>query len=628
MLFQRFGTIKTQLYTITALVILSLFLFAFSEWKTLQRISSLQTLSMQVSEVNVDMLLLRRHEKDFLARLDMQYVEKFQSRAQIIDDRVMSISDIASSFDPSLEAQIITMAKQIQTYVQRFGDLTQSASLIGLSEREGLRGEVFESGNAAEEAFLIQGDDLLYSQFLTLRRNESDFKLTKQLEHQTYYNNNIDNLISSIQNSPLPSSTSSEFTALLHAFQSDFTQLVEAYNRIGLKHTEGQLGQLRALIQQVEQDVNTLEQQLISISDKLQSDELRFLFTTIALLSLVIIGLLVTFGHQLTQRLSTVNQMMNDIAKGEGDLTYRMDVKGKDELAMLACDINEFIARLQGMIQQIGGISEQLHTAAQGSFHATEASRANAEQQQVDSTDAATAVSEMLVTNMSITDHTQQAAENAHIVRSEAQQSLEILSQAGGDISQLAHYLHDSQQTIKQLESQSEAISAVVAVIQSIAEQTNLLALNAAIEAARAGESGRGFAVVADEVRQLATRTHDSTQEIENTIKGLSGGVQDSVNTILNGKQQADQSAEKAQLAIDSMQTIVNTIEALVEMNNAIAQGSTEQSQSSDDINQRIMHISDLAMSTMDVIQHASERSEEVESMSQELQAIVGRFKY
>ncbi|WP_087025777.1 methyl-accepting chemotaxis protein [Thaumasiovibrio subtropicus] len=628
MFFQRFGTIKLQLLIINVLVIVSLFIFAFSEWRTLQRLSELKHLSSQAAETNVDILLLRRYEKDFLARSDTKYIQDFTARADRLQTRLSDIHTAIAHFDASVQPRIITLKEHAQSYVDTFIALTEIAINNGLSAREGLRGKLFESSNAAEEAFLILSDDNLYNGFLTLRRNEKDFLLERNTQHATYFGNNVDNLKALIDNSGVASSEKTALKRLVDGYHTDLMALIAGIEMIGLSYETGKLGEMRSLIHQVEKDINDVETLLLATSEALQANETRTLFIAIIVLSLVIISIFVAFGQQLTSRLKEVNTMMRDIADGDGDLTSRMTVNGSDELAQLSTSINTFIGRLQHIIQQIGGISEQLHTAAEGSFHATEASRENAQQQQHDSTDAATAVSEMLVTNMSINDHTQQAAESAHIVRTEAQQSLETLNQAGKDISELATYLHSSQETIKQLESQSEAISAVVAVIQDIAEQTNLLALNAAIEAARAGESGRGFAVVADEVRKLATRTHDSTQEIETTIKGLTVGVQDSVSTILNGKDQADRSAEKANLAIASMQTIVSTIESLVEMNNAIAQGSGEHAQSTDDINQRIMHISDLAMSTMDVIQHASERSEEVEAMSKQLQGLVSQFKY
>ncbi len=145
-------------------------------------------------------------------------------------------------------------------------------------------------------------------------------------------------------------------------------------------------------------------------------------------------------------------------------------------------------------------------------------------------------------------------------------------------------FLSRSQVNLSKLARDSENIGTVIDVIKSIAEQTNLLALNAAIEAARAGEQGRGFAVVADEVRTLASRTQESTKEIEEMIERLQQASNQAVSVMSEGKEQAQHSVSQASLAGKSLSTISSAVAMIAEMNAKIADLATEQSRSTEEV--------------------------------------------
>jgi methyl-accepting chemotaxis protein len=233
----------------------------------------------------------------------------------------------------------------------------------------------------------------------------------------------------------------------------------------------------------------------------------------------------------------------------------------------------------------------------------------------------------MAATSQEVARNTAAAANAARQADSETQAGREVVNQAIDAIDHLAQEVVSAADVIHRLEAESGKIGTVLDVIRGIAEQTNLLALNAAIEAARAGEQGRGFAVVADEVRTLATRTQESTQEIQKMIERLQTGAKSAVQVMEQGRSKAQVSVQQAARAGTSLDTIATAVSAISDMNAQIASAAEEQGAVAEEINRNITNISQIANQTASGAEQTATASAELAKLAARLQTHVGRFK-
>ncbi len=325
--------------------------------------------------------------------------------------------------------------------------------------------------------------------------------------------------------------------------------------------------------------------------------------------------------------ISRVTRSLRDMEKGEGDLSQRIDITGNDELGELVAAFNGFVEKLQGIIGHIMGSTAQLASAAEEMAAVSESSTRSSAQQQSEVSQVATAMNEMAATVQEVSRNAAHAADAAQDASNQANDGLKVVDLTISSINSLANAVEEASEVINQLENDTGNIGVVLEVIRGISEQTNLLALNAAIEAARAGEQGRGFAVVADEVRTLASRTQESTLEIQNMIEKLQSGASQAVEVMETGREQADKSVGHARQAGESLGGITQAVVSISDMNAQIATASEEQTAVAEEINQNIVNISQLGEDAVSSAQQTSAASEELARLSSELQGLVGQFK-
>jgi methyl-accepting chemotaxis protein len=292
-----------------------------------------------------------------------------------------------------------------------------------------------------------------------------------------------------------------------------------------------------------------------------------------------------------TRPISSVADMLKDIAEGEGDLTQRLAYNNKDELGNLVRWFNQFLDKLQPTIQKIRTATVETRSTASRSHQIAQETSDGMQSQLREIEQVATATHEMSATAHEVAASAAKAAIAAQGANDSAKDGLLAMNRSTADISSLVENLSAAMAEVQSLSSNSEEIGTVLDVIRSIAQQTNLLALNAAIEAARAGESGRGFAVVADEVRNLAMRTQESIEQIRGVIERLQSGTDGVVHSMQSSHAKAQTSHVTIEETARSFKRISDAVSVISEMNLQIATAAEEQSAVAEDVNRNITNI-------------------------------------
>ncbi|MBQ4832891.1 HAMP domain-containing protein [Pseudoalteromonas sp. MMG010] len=343
----------------------------------------------------------------------------------------------------------------------------------------------------------------------------------------------------------------------------------------------------------------------------------------VATLIAIVIALMTV--NRIIKPLAEVNRILGIVANG--DMTQRLDDSAQDEFGELSHSCNTLIDSLRSLIKGIISRSTQLAAASEETSAITGESSQAISNQQAQVEQAATATTQMNSTSQTVSESAHQALNDIKNADKEAERVKGISNNNKATIEQLAREVDDASQVINKLHQDSASIGSILDVIRGIADQTNLLALNAAIEAARAGEYGRGFAVVADEVRSLASKTQESTQEIQSMIESLQTGAEAAVTAMKKGKQQAESCVEQSDLANTALNSITFAVSQAHDVSEEISTAALEQQQVSQEISERLESIVAIAEQTAEGASQTNISSTEVAKLAEELRLSVDEFK-
>ncbi|MFA7822673.1 methyl-accepting chemotaxis protein [Aeromonas dhakensis] len=363
-----------------------------------------------------------------------------------------------------------------------------------------------------------------------------------------------------------------------------------------------------------------------SLAEQAQDDTLGM---TLVGLLIAALGLLVIWfvGYGIARPLRQMVGMLDDIAKGEGDLTVRLQVDRKDELGQIAAGFNAFLAKLQTMIASVVTSVQQVSDSSEHTADIAIRTNQGVQKQLAEIELVATAVHEMTATAQDVARNATHAAEAANHADHAANQGKQVVQQTSAAIAALATEIGRAVGVVQNLAKDSENINAILVAIRGIAEQTNLLALNAAIEAARAGEQGRGFAVVADEVRNLAQKTQQATEEIQSMIQQLQQGTREVVKVMEQSQSKTDDSVQHASQAAQSLESITQAVSVINDMNTQIASAAEEQSAVAEDINRNVTNIGQVANDVAGGADEASQASAQLTKLAEQQRRLINQFK-
>jgi len=392
--------------------------------------------------------------------------------------------------------------------------------------------------------------------------------------------------------------------------------------------------QLKQLFDVTYKDIKTIVGQIELAEDRLEKEKYngmehtKIVMEVGGLIAIIISAFLTWYlSGVIVAPIKRLNRAMKDISSGDGDLTARVAAESEDDIGQLANSFNLFVEKIHNTISEVIGASQEVRHEVENIGKVTHSISGGASEQQRESDAVATAVHEMSATSDTVSQHANEAASASQSASDEASNAKLVLGDTVISIQSLSTEIAQAGEVINTLEHDVKDISSILDVIRGIAEQTNLLALNAAIEAARAGEQGRGFAVVADEVRSLASKTQDSTGEIQSMIEKLQNGAQQAVKVMTSSQTNSEETVQQADIAGNSLDAIAGAINVINDMNIQIATAATQQSQVSEDVNINVQHIAENSHQVVGMVSDAEHARTALDAQCSKLDNLVAQFK-
>ncbi|MBY7863797.1 methyl-accepting chemotaxis protein [Vibrio fluvialis] len=582
--------IKQKLYLLGFIAVMGIISLVITTTHFARQTNELSSAIGLVEKLEIRLLNLRRNEKDFLLRKDAKYLDTFKQNSELFLSMESQLSTILTNHNLASSA---ALKADLLKYKQGFEQLVGAYQVLGLSD----------------------GDALLakYHALLAQAENGSDAETLLALA-------NFDEAVKAGKMLDMP--VLSQYPALVQAARG----VIEQEKLIGLAYNEGYLGNTRSLSHNVEEQFKTFSETLTAEVSKMRSelDVIKQIVTVIVVI--VILGFIWQISRSINLQVQRLLQVMQNIAS-TNNVGLRTDLQGRDELTSIGTYFNQLLDKFEHLISGSQAKSHQL-TSSTTSMHNELEEVINQFHVQADHTTMmATSVQEMVATIGEISESTNVAVEGVQQAVRNAENGRSVVESTLKNIDQLSTTLQSSQQSIASLNDHVEKIGGAVTIIQSIAEQTNLLALNAAIEAARAGEQGRGFAVVADEVRSLATRTHQSTEEITKVVSAIQAQMSLVISDIDQCNSQGQETLHASHQLDESPRQIITDMSTIQANSERIASAIEEQGIVMNQVSGSIAELNTISENNMHSAQEVLSEVDSVSQQARQMDEAVSEFQ-
>ncbi|RPB41676.1 methyl-accepting chemotaxis protein [Vibrio diabolicus] len=584
-------TIRQKLYFLGVIAILGIVALLGTSSHFANKSNELNHAIKLVGDLEIRLLNLRRNEKDFLLRSNDKYLNKFDAN---VDKFLNTEKELASILTSNELPSSQRFKQDLLAYQKGFQNLVSAYQRYGLDAKSGLLA-------AYEQALLEAKQRSDHQQLLALVRFDSAVKSGQ---------------------------FNSDLLVGLYAPELIKTgKLVAAQKQVvGVAYDQGLLGETRALSHAVEEQFETFSTALSSAAAKRDEQ----MSTIKQVITALILGVIFALIWQISRSINTrVNSLLGTIRSisETNNMGLRSDLKGKDELFDISHHLNDLLDKLELLISGTQEKSAQLTASTDNMHRELEGVMEQFHTQTDHTASMATAVQQMVATIGEISESTSVAVEGVHQAANNAEQGRSVVETTVTNIGQLTSILSNSQQSIGSLNQHVDKIGGAVNIIQEIAEQTNLLALNAAIEAARAGEQGRGFAVVADEVRALASRTHQSTEEITRVVVDIQAQMSTVVADIDQCNDQGQQTLNASEKLDSSLQQIITDMHAIQGNSERIASAIEEQGIVMNQVSGSITELNAISENNMQSAQECLHEVNSVSAQAHDMDEAVAQFK-
>ena len=610
-------------------------------------------------QAEIAMLQARRAEKNFLDRKEMVYAAR---HAQAVGDAKAALA-LCAQADPELADEIARAEALLDDYLGQFEALVLFMRTLGLTERDGLQGDLRQAVHEAEARITQARSDALLAALLTLRRHEKDFILRGDPKYLASFSGAMDAMFARLdEHADLSRDDYDAIATQLDAYAARFAEYGRAYQKLAQARD-----QLIAAVRNAEAEMEALVARAHEITKRDTARLELFMLLSELAIAITLAGAIALVIRSITGGLARIQKCSRDIAEGDYEACSLARFTG--ELEALRTDLVVMVGKLVESMEQaeeksrqageqaalarqameeahrekehvdtlVGTMGEVAARAAASADDVGDAAGARDAQGQeiVQGTDrqrdrtreTATAMEEMTATVMEVARNAAQSAEGAVRARAKAGEGATLVAEVVEASGQVGSRTGEMKQSLAELARRVESIGQIMNVITDIADQTNLLALNAAIEAARAGDAGRGFAVVADEVRKLAEKTMTATKEVGQAIAGVQEGSAANIRAMEGAGQAVAHSTGLTHKAGGALEEIVAIIADTADRIGSIATAAEEQSAASEEISRSVEEVAEIASQTSEGMARSAQAIRHVAALSADLKTLIDELR-